>query len=75
MRYTVAVFFDGPRCGWGERLDPTEIVYTAPAPWLWLARVIARGNLGNTGRLAYAITEGEKTIEEQRARVAYEQPA
>lgn len=75
MRYTVAVFFEGPRCSFSDRLHPMEIVYTSEARWLWLARMDARGRLGNTGRLGYAITQGERTIEEGRAPVKYGQPA
>lgn len=74
MRYTASVFFDGPRSTFSDRLHPMEITFTAQARWLWLARRAVLSNLGNTGRLGYAITEGEKTIEEVRAPIAYVQP-
>lgn len=71
MRYTVTVFFDGPRSSFSQKLHPSEAVYTASVPWLWLARAIARGQLGNTGRLGYVIKDGEKTIDEVRAPIEF----
>lgn len=73
-RYDVSIFFDGPRCGFSGKLHETEIIETAQAPWLWLARAIARGGVGNMGRCGYAITLDGKTIEERRALVEFSAP-
>jgi hypothetical protein len=63
VKYQVAVYFDGPRSRWAEKLHPDECVYLGHAPWLWLARLIARSNLGHTGRCSYAITVDGKTVD------------
>ena len=63
MKYQVAVYFDGPRSQWSERLHETEVTYLVEVPWLWLARVLGRGNCGNTGRCSYVITRDGQTIE------------
>lgn len=64
MRYRVAVYFDGPRSQWGEQLHPEEIIYQCDVPWLWLARTLAKGNVGNTGRCSYVINSGERIVEQ-----------
>lgn len=71
MKYRVTVFFDGPRSVWADRLDDCEIIFTTRAPWLWLARALARGNAGNTGRCAYAIDVDGVVVEEVRASLEY----
>jgi hypothetical protein len=61
------VYFAGPRSSWANQLHPSEIIYQGEVPWLWLARLNARSNFGNTGRCAYVINEGQKVIEERPA--------
>ena len=63
MKYQVAIYFDGPRSRWSKRLHDHEVIYLAEVPWLWLARMLGRGNCGNTGRCSYVITCNGKTIE------------
>jgi hypothetical protein len=67
VKYQVAVYFDGPRSQWSERLHDSEVIYLAEVPWLWLARFLARSNMGNTNRCAYAIAADGKTIEQRNA--------
>jgi hypothetical protein len=57
------VYFDGPRSQWSEKLHQSEVTFLGEAPWLWLARSIARQNIGNTGRCAYVITANGEVIE------------
>lgn len=66
MRYQIAVYFDGPRSQWSEKLHESEVIYLGVAPWLWLARVVARGNCGNTGRCSYVISKSAQVIENVR---------
>lgn len=66
MKYEVTVFFDGPRSQWTETLHPDEIIFHCKLPWLWLARSCARSHIGNTGRCAYVIKSGDRTVEELR---------
>ena len=66
MMYRASVFFDGPRSHWSEKLDPSEIIYQCEVPWLWLARMSVKGNIGNKGRCGYVIEQGEKIVEESR---------
>jgi len=56
VKYQIAVYFNGPRSQWSEKLHESEVIYLDEAPFLWLARYLARANLGNTGRCAYVIT-------------------
>ncbi len=74
MSYQVAVYFDGPRSQWSEQLHASEIIYLEEVPWLWLARLHARANLGNTGRCAYVITRDGKQIEHVPAAPAADIP-
>jgi hypothetical protein len=64
VKYQIAVYFDGPRSQWGEKLDASECIFIGESPWLWFARQIARGHLGNTGRCSYVISSGDKPVEE-----------
>lgn len=68
MKYRVTVFFNGPRCAWGEKLHDAEIIHQEQAPWLWMARALARSKLGNTGRCAYVIHRDEELIEQVDAK-------
>ncbi len=70
MKYQVAVYFDGPRSQWSEKLYPGEIIFQCEVPWLWLARGCARSNIGNTGRCSYTINLGGNVVEEFKATAA-----
>jgi hypothetical protein len=61
------VYFAGPRSRWEQSVNENEVIFKAEAPWLWLARVLARGNVGNTDRCGYAIEADGKLIEHVEA--------
>lgn len=67
MRFEAIVYFAGPKTIWAEKIDETEIIARFHAPWLWLARLQARGALGNTGRCGYAILRDGTVAEEVAA--------
>lgn len=54
-QYRVSVYFASGISAWQGKLDDRDVVFRTVTPWLWLARWIARTNLGNCGRLAYVI--------------------
>jgi len=62
--YRVSVYFARGISSWQEKLDDRDVVFRTHTPWRWLARWIARGNLGNCGRLAYVIDTTDGVIDE-----------
>ncbi len=65
MRYRIVVYLQRPRALWEDRIDENDVTFEMFVPWLWLARYVARGNVGNTNRCGYQIFVGEKLIERQ----------
>lgn len=63
MKYQLAVYFDGPRSQWSERLHESEVIYLNEFKRKWVARLAGRLFCGNTGRCSYVITHGDKTVE------------
>lgn len=68
-RFTVLVYFSGAFTVWSGRIDEREIIAQYELPWLWLARFMARGALGNQGRCGYAILRDGEKVEEHAAEV------
>lgn len=65
MSYQVTVFFDGPRSSWAKKLDDNEIIFhERDVRWLWLARRLARQNIGNRGVCSYVIKSEGKLVEQ-----------
>jgi hypothetical protein len=67
VRYQFGVYFDGPRTQWSDQLHDSEFIYLGEAPCFWLARFLARGHCGNTGRCGYVILRDGKQVEHVRA--------
>lgn len=64
--YRVSVYFAQGITAWQGNLDQRDVTFSIDVPWLWLARYFARGNIGNRGRLAYAIHCGNELVEEHK---------
>ena len=62
--YRVSVYYTNGVTAWQGKLDDGEVVYQTVVRWLWLARWIARNNLGNCGNLAYVIHDQGRLVEE-----------
>lgn len=62
--YRVSVYLAHGISTWQGKLDERDVVFRVHTPWLWLARWFARGNLGNCGKLAYAIHDADRVVEE-----------
>ena len=62
--YRATVYWARGISAWHGTLDDRDITYQVVVPWLWLARWLACGQLGNRGALAYVIHEGDKLVEE-----------
>ncbi len=67
MRYLVTVYFGSAKALgaiWEGHVDEGAVIYRAPSPWLWLARMSAKGYLGNTGRCGYVITDSTGIVDQ-----------
>jgi hypothetical protein len=62
--YRVSVYFAAGISGWQGSLDERDVVFRTVTPWLWLARWVARANLGNCARLAYVIDSASGVVAE-----------
>ncbi len=63
--YQVTVYFDGPRSSWANKLDESEIIFhEREVRWLWLARRLARQNIGNRGVCSYVISNEHGIVEQ-----------
>lgn len=67
MKYRVDVYVARPRAVWMEELDAGFAIFIGESPWLWLARMVARSHIGNTGRCGYVISDGEIIVEHVEA--------
>lgn len=64
MKYCVSVYYAHGATAWQRSLDEKEVIYQMAAKWLWLARCLARSNLGNCGNTAYVIHSCNRIVEE-----------
>jgi hypothetical protein len=61
VSYDVTVYVRNPIAAWEGR--GVCVTFHARAAWLWLARWVAMGQLGNTGNCGYLIRRDGEDIE------------
>lgn len=62
--YRVSVYWAHGKSAWAGELDPQEITYQVTVRWRWVARRLARGQLGNRNALAFVIHSADGVVEE-----------
>ena len=53
----VIVYFVDPKELWAERVEKVALIHSEVLrfEWLWLARIVARSNMGNAGNTCWVI--------------------